>query len=72
MSGRIFNFYGNKELKLHFYLQAKLLHSIPLPQADRYDMQISRGLAVTEEELHEEELQLGDKKNSLIKGLERY
>ena len=43
-----------------------------MPQADGYDMQISRGLAVTEEKLHEEELQLRDKKNSVIKGLERY
>lgn len=72
VSGRIFNFYGNKELKLHFYLQAKLLRSIPVPQADRYDMQISWGLAMTEEKLCEEELQLGDKKNSVIKDVERY
>lgn len=56
MSGRIFNFYGNKELKFHFYLQAKLTRHIPVPRADHYDMQIYQGLAVTEEKLHEEEL----------------
>lgn len=71
MSGRIFNFYGNKELKFHFYLQAKLLCYIPMPQADHYDMQISQGLAVTKEKLHEDKLQLEDKKNSVIKEAER-
>ena len=38
------NFYGNKELKLQFYLQAKLMSYIPTPQADHYDMQIYQGL----------------------------
>lgn len=55
MSGRIFNFYGNKELKLLFYLQAQFMSYVPMPQADHYDMQIYQGLATTEENLHEED-----------------
>lgn len=47
MSGGVFNFYGNKELKLQFYLQAKLLCWIPVPRADHYDMQMEQQLAET-------------------------
>lgn len=47
------------------------MHYIPVPQADHYDMQIYQGLAVTKEKWHEEELQLGDKKNWVIKDAER-
>lgn len=71
MSGRIFNFYGNKELKLQFYLQAKLMSYTPMPQADHYDVQIYQGLARTKENLHQEESELADEKNSMIKEVER-
>ena len=40
-------------------------------QADHYDMQICQGLARTKENLHEEELEFADEKNSMIKGVER-
>ena len=69
MSGRIFNFYGNKELKLQFYLQAKFMSYIPKPQADPRDMQIYQGPAMTEENLQEES-ELADEKNYMIKGVE--
>lgn len=71
MSRRIFNFYGNKELKLQFYLQAQFMSYLPTPQADYNDMQIYQGLATTEENLHEEEFKLADEKNYMIKGVER-
>lgn len=40
-------------------------------KADHYDMQIWQGLARTKENLHEEELEFADEKNSMIKGFER-
>lgn len=43
---------------------------IPMPQADHYDVQIYQGLAMTKENLHEEESELADEKNSVIKGVE--
>lgn len=36
-----------RSLKLQFYLQAKLMSYIPMPQADHYDMQIYQGLGRT-------------------------
>lgn len=70
-SGRIFNFYGNKEIKIQLYLQAKFMSYIPMPQANHHDMQIYQGLVMTEENLHKEELELADENNSMIKGVER-
>lgn len=67
----MFNFYGNKEFKLQFYLQVKFRSYIPVPQADPYDMQIYQGTAMTEENLQEEESELADGKNYMITGVER-
>lgn len=44
---------------------------LPMPQADHYDMQIYQGLATTEENLQEEEFELANEKNYMIKGVER-